>query len=153
MTNSSRAFEIGDVSKQELADVVALEARCFGGQQCINHLVTRQVFDVSPEHFLVARTPKVVGYIASLLCSDRKSAWIITLGVDPEHRESGVATALVQETFQRLIMHGITECCLTVRPDNSVVRALCEREGFAQTGVEEDYFGVGEKRIVLRKHF
>lgn len=144
-------IEIGPISKNDLAEVVALEAKCFPNGECYNHLIVRQIFDAVPSYFLVARKEKIIGHIAALVGEGGQSAWIVTFGIDPDFRGAGISKLLGGALLKRLEEDGVQEIFLTVRVDNFIVRTIAERAGFVQTGEEENYFGAGEKRLIYVK--
>ncbi len=77
---------------------------------------------------------------------------ILTLAVRPDMRRSGIATALVAETVQRL-RSIVVSVFLEVAPSNRAARALYHSAGFVEVGRRPAYYGSGgesEDALIMR---
>jgi ribosomal-protein-alanine N-acetyltransferase len=76
-------------------------------------------------------------------------AEILTLGVSPDARRSGIAAALLQEAA-RLARHaGAAKLLLEVSARNAPALALYRRAGFAQVGRRRRYYADGSDALIM----
>lgn len=62
-----------------------------------------------------------------------KEFWVAQLGVVPQHRRKGIATAMLTRVMRRLLHRGAHELTLTVNVDNPGARQVYEQIGFKET--------------------
>lgn len=67
-------------------------------------------------------------------------AEILLVGVLPEDRGSGIATALLDSFLKQAADLGLSKVFLEVREDNDAARALYKRMGFVQIGRRDQYY-------------
>ena len=77
-------------------------------------------------------------------------AEIITIGVHPEARRTGIGIALIGVMEADLKKQGVKHIFLEVAADNAPARALYEQVGFVQVGVRPKYYD-GIDAIMMRK--
>lgn len=77
-------------------------------------------------------------------------AEIITIGVHPDARRSGIAAAMLGIMAVDLKKRGVKHIFLEVAADNVAARALYEQDGFVQIGVRPKYYD-GVDAIMMRK--
>ncbi|MBO5833501.1 MAG: ribosomal protein S18-alanine N-acetyltransferase [Alphaproteobacteria bacterium] len=77
-------------------------------------------------------------------------AEIITIGVHPDARRTGIAAAMLGIAEADLKKQGIKHIFLEVAADNAPARALYEQNGFVQIGVRPKYYD-GTDAIMMRK--
>lgn len=77
-------------------------------------------------------------------------AEIITIGVHPDARRTGIAAAMLGIAEADLKKQGIKHIFLEVAADNAPARALYEQNGFVQIGVRPKYYD-GVDAIMMRK--
>ena len=65
-----------------------------------------------------------------------RCGWIIDLWVEPEHRRSGLASALVDEAVGRFRAAGIDQVRAETAASNDTVRAMLTHRGFRVASVE-----------------
>jgi ribosomal-protein-alanine N-acetyltransferase len=92
---------------------------------------------------------KMVGFIGGSVKKNKGEGWITTLGVLPEYRRLGIATALLDECEKALEMPLVR---LSVRRSNLGARTLYFARGYTQTEVWENYYEGGEDAYVLEKN-
>lgn len=73
---------------------------------------------------------RLVG-VALLTCDGRKG-WINRLAVDPEHRHSGIAKALIAEFEKIFRKHSIAIFCSLIDDDNSASKELFKKCGYVE---------------------
>ena len=77
-------------------------------------------------------------------------AEIITIGVHPDARRTGIGSALLGVMEADLKKNGVKHIFLEVAADNAPARALYEQNGFVQIGVRPRYYD-GVDAIMMRK--
>lgn len=77
-------------------------------------------------------------------------AEVITIGVHPDARRSGIGIALLGVMEADLKKSGVKHIFLEVAADNAPARALYEQNGFVQIGVRPRYYD-GVDAIMMRK--
>lgn len=81
---------------------------------------------------------------------------ILTLGVMPAQRKTGIGHCLVQAVLKRITETGITSLFLEVREDNEAARHLYERHGFSLAGRRKDYYQLNDGQrvdaVIMRKN-
>ncbi len=77
-------------------------------------------------------------------------AEIITIGVAPNARRTGIGIALIGVMEADLKKQGVKHIFLEVAADNVPARALYEQTGFIQIGVRKGYYD-GVDAITMRK--
>ncbi|MCS6907069.1 MAG: N-acetyltransferase [Anaerolineales bacterium] len=91
---------------------------------------------------------KMIGFIAGDRREEGYLGWIATLGVLPNHRRQGVATALLLECERRLATAVIR---LNVRRSNVPAISLYKRVGYVQVAVWPGYYSDGEEALIFEK--
>ena len=77
-------------------------------------------------------------------------AEIITIGVAPEARRTGIAAAMLGIAESELKKQGVKHIFLEVAADNAPARALYQNNGFVEIGVRPKYYD-GVDAIMMRK--
>lgn len=77
-------------------------------------------------------------------------AEIISIGVAPAHRRSGIAGALILLMEQELKKHGVVNVFLEVSEVNYPAKKLYEKYGFVATGKRPKYYD-GIDAIIMSK--
>ena len=84
--------------------------------------------------FVAERENKVVGFMISYILTSgfgmAKSAWIATLGVDPECMGMGIGARLAEETFTHYKDRGIDNVYTSVRWDSTDMLSFFKTLGF-----------------------
>lgn len=75
---------------------------------------------------------------------------IITIGVHPDARRTGIGIALIGVMEADLKKQGVKHIFLEVAADNAPARAMYEQTGFVQVGVRPKYYD-GVDAIMMRK--
>ena len=126
------------VTREELADVAALQRRSF------TNAWGAEAIQWELEHTDVARLyaarvdGRLVGYCACWIVFDELH--INSIAVDEGWRRRGVARALLRAVFQDAFGAGGRMATLEVRQSNTAARQLYENLGFAVEGVRRNYY-------------
>ncbi len=91
---------------------------------------------------------RLVGFIAGDRRDHQKVGWIATIGVLPEFRHQGIATALLQECENRL---ATTSTRLNVRRSNLEAITLYKNIGYRQISSIPNYYQDGEDALIFEK--
>jgi len=113
----------------------------------------QQAKDVFGNLFRVAENGEgqVVGYVLGSLQAGTKEGWILSLAVAQEHRRKGIGKMLMETVVNILAQRGATSIFLTMEPDNENARKTYQRLGFHEFGIEKNYFGTGETRVLMQR--
>lgn len=91
---------------------------------------------------------EMVGFIAADVRPSQDIAWIATVGVLPDYRRRGIATALLTACEDRIHVPRVR---LSVRRSNHSAIHLYQTEGYAKVGLWPNYYQDGEDAIVMQK--
>lgn len=133
-----RVFESGDTEA-----VIELWTKC-GLLRPWNdpHLDILRKQSVGAELFLVCElNDQIIGAVMGGY--DGHRGWMNYLGVDPDHRQSGCARAIVSSLERRLIAVGCPKINLQVRTDNTAVIEFYKRVGYSV----DDVSSMGKRLI------
>lgn len=78
-------------------------------------------------------------------------AEILTLCVDPSHRQRGAGYLLLTQAISLLAMRKIFRLFLDVARTNEAARALYAKAGFAETGMRPRYYRNGDDAILMER--
>ncbi len=78
-------------------------------------------------------------------------AEILTLAVQPEHRQQGLGQALVEAAALAVATAGAKVMFLEVAEDNASAMALYAKAGFERAGSRRDYYAPGLHAWLLRR--
>lgn len=133
----------------DLPGALEVDRQSFGSDG-YSWLAIRQLFDISGRFLIVAEQQgKIVGYALGAIQSGATTGWMLSLAVSPATRKMGVGDQLTRELVTRLTASGASTVALTVHPQNDSARKLYQRFGFSESGIEADYFGPGEDRVLM----
>lgn len=133
----------------ELDAVAALHARCFPDEPWNR---TDLALILAAPGSLGLAVERRAGGLAGFLLLRRTAgeAEILTIGVAPEDRRSGLASRLIESGLTALLAEGITQVFLEVGADNPAAEALYRRFGFRAVGRRPRYYRRGADALVLR---
>jgi ribosomal-protein-alanine N-acetyltransferase len=111
----------------------------------------KEEFSSPTRHFVVAvdESQTIVGY-AGVFAPGAAEADILTVGVVPEHRGTGIAKALMALITDWAKLQGSTAMMLEVKVDNPEAIGLYESLGYSKLNIRKDYFGAGLDAQVMR---
>lgn len=142
------SFQITHASWQDLNDIRKLENICFGEDAW-------PLWDI----ISVLTLPKIIrlkatvdGKLAGFIVGDphprEQTGWISTLGVLPEYRRLGLATALLKQCEVEMTLPNLR---LSVRRSNEAALDLYRKFGYQLVDVWRKYYHSGEDALVLEK--
>jgi ribosomal protein S18 acetylase RimI-like enzyme len=135
----------------DLDAVWAIEREVFG-TDIYPRFFFRQAYDVWGELLRVAEADsgELAGYALGAVGVEAGEAWILSAAVLPEQRGQGIATQLTRDLLDVLRRRGVYSVRLTVHPQNHGAIRIYQRLGFQTIGREEDYYGPGDPRLIMR---
>ena len=126
-------------SETDIDDILRIESISFTNPW------TREMYLSELEHrdvsfFYIARDAvgEAIGFCSCWLVLDE--VHINNLDVLPEHRRSGVASALIEHVLKEGEGRGARRATLEVRRSNEPARKLYEKFGFSVTAVRRGYY-------------
>ena len=145
-------MKIRRATLEDLAFVQQIETLCFNDGS-YPAFVLRQLFDISPEYFLVSENDegRVVGYVVGNINKNSSQAWLLSLGVHPEARGKKMGRLLTEKLIELLENDLSTEICLTVHPDNAAAKKIYEQLGFKSVKIFDNYYNDLESRLLMKK--
>ena len=129
-------LQIRRLAYADLPQVIAVERRAFTTPWSLAMFVLEMS---KPTGICLAalRQGRIVGY---LICSRYDTVWhLMNVAVDDALRREGIATALLEELFDRADGPG-TQYTLEVRMSNGPAIALYEQFGFRSAGQRRGYY-------------
>ncbi|MCJ7717094.1 MAG: GNAT family N-acetyltransferase [Anaerolineales bacterium] len=91
---------------------------------------------------------ELIGFIAADLRRSQQTAWIATLAVLPEYRNSGIASELLG-TCEELVT--LPRIRLSVRQSNQPAIQLYQKYGYQQVEIWKKYYKGGDNALVFEK--
>lgn len=98
---------------------------------------------------ITAPDGELAGFVSGMRVPWRNRAWIVTIGVAPQHQRRGLGERLLHITEQRLRKASVL---LTVRAGNTPAIRLYERTGYTTVERKVGYYRDGETGLVMEKH-
>jgi ribosomal-protein-alanine N-acetyltransferase len=89
----------------------------------------------------------VVGYVSAESVLDE--GHILNLGVHPEYKKRGIATALVENILEELKLRACRFLYLEVRASNFVAKKLYQGFGFSVVGRRKNYYVAPNEDAVI----
>ena len=106
-----------------------------------------------PHFFTVAvdSDNQIIGYAAVMVPAPGIEADVLTVGVLPEHRKSGIGTAFMEQLENWASDKESNAMMLEVGVDNAGAIALYQSLGYSKISVRQNYYGAGLDALVMRK--
>jgi len=140
---------IRPATKDDLCAIYELESAV--GKYPYPVVVIRQHFDLGSRFFVSDAGTELAAYILGAFNPQTKIAHIVAVMTRPAYRGQGIASRLGEHLQSALMEFSPREFQAVVSPDNAASLALFHKWGFAEHHREDNYYGGGEQRIILRK--
>ncbi len=128
----------------DMAVVSALHAKCFGEVRWDERDVVEILAMPGAFGFIASKHDIPAGFVLARVAADECE--ILSLGVRPAVRQSGLGRALLKSTLEHAAASGARAVYLEVAEDNAAARRLYAREGFAVIGRRQAYYRRGNDR-------
>jgi len=143
---------IRDCHRADLDRVCQIEQTCFGSEHSLHRIALTQYFDLCEPAFAIAEVSSgLVGFAVGgmALHQECRDGWLLDVAVLPDFQGHGVGRAVCQRVLDRLASFGIRRVLATVAPDNQRSFKLLTKLGFHKNSDIADYFGPGERRLLM----
>jgi ribosomal-protein-alanine N-acetyltransferase len=138
-----KRFEPGD-----LESVLAIEQSSFA-EDAWDRKLFLEYHRHCPDLFLIAKLGRrLAGY--AITCADSRNAELASIAVDPRDRRRGIAKALLDYTYSRLLAKRIKTWWLMVATDNEPGIRFYEAYGFKRTRLVKRYYGATRNGYRMR---
>ncbi len=77
---------------------------------------------------------------------------VLTIGVDPAHRQKGIGGALLQVMLTSFEEQGGKELFLEVRASNDPARRLYEKHGFSSISIRKNYYQAPVEDAIIYRY-
>ncbi|WP_294909492.1 ribosomal protein S18-alanine N-acetyltransferase [uncultured Ruminococcus sp.] len=139
-------MRIEKMTSGHLDDVYIIETECF------SHPWSKQSLEEEMNNetslFLVAKEEnEVIGYIGMSIVIDE--GYIFNVAVRENHRNKGVATALINELVTYGKKNNFSFITLEVRESNLPAISLYSKFGFIKAGERKDYYSNPKENAIL----
>lgn len=139
-------MKIEKMTSGQLDDVYIIETECF------SHPWSKQSLEEELNNetslFLVAKEEnEVIGYIGMSIVIDE--GYIFNVAVRENHRNKGVATALINELVTYGKKNNFSFITLEVRESNLPAISLYSKFGFIKAGERKDYYSNPKENAIL----
>ena len=140
-------ISVVDVSPRLLAEIEALEKRCFSLPWTWDMLLGQLPDDSHEFLATVDEEGKLLGYVGMMTVLDE--GYISNVAVAPEQRRQGIADALIAALLERASLRALSFVTLEVREHNEPAIALYEKHGFVPVGLRKNYYEAPAENAVL----
>jgi ribosomal protein S18 acetylase RimI-like enzyme len=145
---NSRTYTIERASWRDLLALTALEKACFERDAWPMLDVMGVLTFPGVVRLRAMGDGELVGFIAGDASKEKKTGWILTLGVHPEWRRMCIAETLLRHCEEAMHMPLVK---LTVRRSNTAAIRLYEKLGYTRVDIWSNYYQGGEDGLVLAK--
>ena len=143
-------MQIMAMDREHIKSIAELEKICFSTPWSEETLL--QAFMSGTKFFVAVQNKKVLGYIGISCIIDE--GYIFNIAVFPEHRNKGIATALLERVFSLAKDEQLAFVSLEVRVSNTSAINLYEKTGFIEEGRRPNFYdNPKEDALIMTKRF
>lgn len=143
-----------DAMSLDLPILVSMEKILFADSPWSMGQFKEEFKGVPRTHFFtvaVNEENQIVGYAAVMVAAPGIEADVLTVGVLPEHRKSGIGTAFMEQLENWATDKEANAMMLEVGVENAGAIALYESLGYIKISERKNYYGAGLDALVMRK--
>ncbi len=137
---------------EHIAALMPYERAMFGTEAWTRNGYRTELADRRHRYYLAAEDADgtLLGWAGVMVVAD--AAEILTVGVIPAARRTGIARRLVNALLDEAIRRGATQAFLETRVDNDAALHLYRSEGFVDLGHRRGYYDAGRvDAVTMRK--
>ena len=145
-------YAVRPLTLDQLQEVMQLNLRCFRRGENYSKYTFKYLLTEPTVLSYRAVTPegRMVGFIF-IIASEPGIAHITTIGVEPEHRNRGIARMMLERAEEALLEKGFDSVVLEVRPSNDAARNLYSSRGYVVVQRLMGYYTNGEDAFLMSK--
>ena len=143
-----------DAMSLDLPVLVSMEKILFADSPLSMGQFKEEFKGVPRTHFFTVAVDsdnQIIGYAAVMVPAPGIEADVLTVGVLPEHRKSGIGTAFMEQLENWASDKESNAMMLEVGVDNAGAIALYQSLGYSKISVRQNYYGAGLDALVMRK--
>lgn len=151
-TAATPAVNIGPMTPAHIDALMPYEHTMFGAEAWTRSSYRAELADHRHRYYVAAESPDgaLLGWAGVLVVGE--TADILTVGVVPAARRTGIARRLVDVLLAEAVRRGATQAFLEVRVDNDAARRLYVGAGFVELGLRRGYYDGGRiDAVTMRK--
>ena len=134
---SETNYRLVPMAAEHLEQIAALEEQCFSTPWTVD-MLREELFNPAASYIVAeGGEGKVLGYAGVQVVLDE--GYITNIAVDPDYRQQGVASALL-DVFCRFGESHLAFLTLEVRASNQAAIGLYMKHDFAQVGRRKNYY-------------
>ena len=148
----SARFHVRRLGVSDLDRIQEIEQASFGKDAYDRNLFAEYLHKCGGLFLGALASRRICGYMITCIRSNRPSAEVISLAIDPKSRGKGAASLLMQSTIGRLRRRGILRLSLMVKVTNREAIGFYEKWGFKKLRRVKRYYEDGKDgfRMVAR---
>lgn len=140
----STRFHVRRLRVSDLDRIQEIEQASFGKDAYDRNLFAEYLHKCGGLFLGALAGRRIRGYMITCIRSNRASAEVISLAVDPKSRGRGAASLLMQSTVRRLRRRGIPRLSLMVKVTNREALRFYGKWGFKKTRRVKAYYEDGK---------
>ncbi len=141
---------VSPIEYHHIKEIAKLEKECFSlpwSEQTIE-----DAYKTGTRFFVAEKDNSVLGYVGISAILDE--GYITNIAVFPEHRQKGVASALMNSLFEFTKENGLSFISLEVRESNNAAILLYKKFGFKTEGKRKNFYSAPqEDALIMTKRF
>ena len=135
--------------KEDLAQIVDLEKKCFNDAWNLEQIENELEVNLFSNGYMLKENGKVVAY--AFMWETFEMAQIARIGVDPDQRKKHYGQKMMEGRFEKARSGGCEYMSLEVRESNTAAIKLYEKLGFITVNVSKGYYSDNENAIVMTR--
>jgi ribosomal-protein-alanine N-acetyltransferase len=150
----STTFKIREAMALDLPTLVGMEKKLFSDSPWSMGQFKEEFKGVPKSRFFLVAVDtenQIIGYAGALVVAPGVEADVLTVGVLPEHRKQGIASAFMSELEDWSLEKGAPAMMLEVAVENKPAISLYEKLGYSTISTRQNYYGPALDAFVMRK--
>ncbi|MDN7135399.1 GNAT family N-acetyltransferase [Pseudidiomarina terrestris] len=149
--SKAQQLSLRSASTADIAALAALEAAYYETEGYPEALFF-QALHQWPQLLQVAVSEQeVAGYCLGAPGGEPHSLWLMSLLVSAKQRGKGIGVKLLKHWLAIAEQLGYQTIQLSVAPENHAAIELYRQNGFVEQGLQQDYLGAGQHRLLMTR--